>query len=336
MTPIKTERKIIKKETSQIYPVMIIAFILIFLSNCIALEPLLIIMKEGEIYKKAVEGLSGELSGEFSINKLILEENTSEEEIITKIIRIKPKLVVLMDNKAISLFKKYQSQVMDTLHIIPSVSLMSVFVEGAISDLKNATGISFEIPVVTSVANLKLLLTTSIRKVGAVHREFLTGFLEKNKDDCKNENIELITYPISDKKSKLKSNLRKGLKEIIKKHKIDVLWIPNDNVILHQSLIQEVWLPTQRRYRIPVIVGAKILVDPKIDLGSFAVLPDYESLGIQAAEIIYGIKDNNWNIESKSIPPPLSVYKIINLRHVKKKYFDIDMASLENIDEQVE
>jgi hypothetical protein len=330
---IKTEKKITKRETSRIR-LIIISYILCFLSSITALEPILIIRKEGESFEKVAKGLYNELSEELAIYEHILNKNTGEEAVITKIVNTKPKLVVLMDNKSISIFKKYQSQIIDPLQMIPSVSLMSVFVEEAISDLKNATGISFEIPIYTSVANLQLLLKKSIRKVGVVHRAFLTGFLKKNELYFKTENIVLATYLISDNKTKLKSNLKKGLKELIKKQEVDALWIPNDNVILQPSLIQEVWLPTLKRNRIPVIVGAKVLVDPKIDLGSFAVLPDYESLGIQAAEIIYSIKDNNWIIESRNIPPPLSVYTIVNLNQVKK-YFQINISYLENIDEQI-
>ncbi len=110
-----------------------------------------------------------------------------------EILRTSPKLIVLMDNVSISLFKRYQNTLKNKRESIPSVSLLGVTVEEAIKELSNSTGISYEIPIVSSIIQFRQVFPLrKIDKVGVVHREFMQEYVSKNKMFCATEKITII------------------------------------------------------------------------------------------------------------------------------------------------
>jgi hypothetical protein len=209
-----------------------------------------------------------------------------------------------------------------------------VLIKNAIKGIKNIEGISYEIPVVTSVVSLRSVLGIPMKKVGIIHREFLNDFLTQNKAFCKNEGLEIVNVVLPNKSDDYKSLLKKGLKKLLEENKIDVLWVPNDNAFLKQDIIQGIWVPAAKKYKIPVVVGVEVLVNPQLDFGTFAVLPDHVSLGSQAAVMIYEIMDNDWQCDDQKVDPPLAVYKIINITQAKKNYKVTD-ENLKTVDKKV-
>ncbi|MBF0226591.1 MAG: hypothetical protein HQK76_14140 [Desulfobacterales bacterium] len=304
-----------------------------------AKDTILIIRADGKDFRLASDGVVSELEDEFSIQELIITEKTGYDELNKNIEKIKPKTVVLMDNNAISLYKKYQSRLSDTDTIIPSVSIMSAFVENAIQGLKKASCILYEVPLVTSIVNLRAVLDMRCNKIGIVHREFMTEFINQNAAYCKREDIEIVSYVLPDKQkgffSSMKSSLKQGLKSLLKRSDIDVIWVPNDNVLVNEEFLVDVWLPMIQEYRKTVIVGVEILVKKELDFGTFAVIPDHFELGVQAAGIIYDFFDNDWNITDNRIDPPRSVFKIINLNQVEH-YFKIKEDKLSTMDKIIQ
>ncbi|HEX2957662.1 MAG TPA: hypothetical protein VHO70_12580, partial [Chitinispirillaceae bacterium] len=232
-----------------------------------------------------------------------------------------------------TLYKKYQAGLKEGEIAIPSISLMGVFIKDAISDIRNACGISYEIPIVTSIVNLRAVLGSSMKKVGVIHREFLNDFITKNKEFCKMEGIEIVDISLPNKSDNYKKLLKNGLKTLFEKN-IDVLWVPNDNAFLNIEIIRDVWVPAVKKEKKPVVVGVELLVNPKLDFGTFAVLPDHVALGSQAAEMIYDIRDSGWQSEDGRVDPPLAVYKIINLKQARNN-FNVSDEKLKVIDKTV-
>ena len=107
--------------------------------------------------------------------------------------------------------------------------------------------------------------------------------------------------------------------------------MPNDNVLLTGKIIKRVWRPLLKKHKIPLIVGLEVFVNPELDFGIFAVLPDHISLGNQAAEIILELKDNNWKFEKNITFPPISIKKIINY-HQARIRFNIKEENFLNVD----
>jgi hypothetical protein len=312
-------KKSIRKEgLAMSYIVKTIVVILLLLDAIPAKDQILVIRRDGKDFADALKGMNEELKVDFEFKDRIIEKKTEVSEIQAEIASVKPKVVVLMDNSAITLFKKYQAGLKADEPIIPSVSIMGVFIKDAINDIKNACGISYEIPIVTSIVNLRAVLGSSMKKVGVIHREFLSDFIAKNRGFCKMEGIEIVDVSLPNKSDDYKKLLKGNLKTLFKEKNIDVLWVPNDNAFLNIDIIQNVWVPAVKKEKKPVVVGVELLVNPKLDFGTFAVLPDHVALGSQAAEMIYDIMDNDWQCKENRVDPPLAVYKIINFKQAKK------------------
>ncbi|HMA65169.1 MAG: hypothetical protein ACM31E_07965 [Fibrobacterota bacterium] len=308
--------------------------IILAVSAISAKDVILVIRKDGNDFIDAMKGMQVELRNDFEIKDKVINKKTDVVEIVSEINTTNPRLVVLMDNTSIALFKRYQQGLKENDPLVPSVSIMGVLVGDAIASLKNASGISYEIPIVTSIVSLRSILKSPMRKVGIIHREYLNEFLEQNRKFCEMEGIEIIDIALPNKSNKYKTLLRNGLKDLIGEKKVDVLWVPNDNEFLQPDIIQDVWVPTAKKFKIPVVVGVEVLVKPQLDFGTFAVLPDHISLGSQVAEMIYDISDNDWTCKSNKVDPPLAVYKIINVLQAKRN-FNVRDEDLGSVDKKV-
>lgn len=292
---------------------------------------ILVIRATNKDFEDSMDGLKGELASEFSIDELLLSEELVPQDIKRKINTVSPKMVILMDNKAISLYKKYQESLSTAeKNNIPSVSIMGVFMNLALEGMANATGISYEVPVVTSIVSLRAALDRPFKKVGIVHRDILNDFVRINKEYCSKEGVAIINYEISSKDN-IKKSVKKSLERLDGKDKVDAIWVPNDNNLLTADILQNVWMPFAKKFKKPIIVGVEVLVNPKFNFGTFAVIPDHKSLGMQAAEKVYEAMDNNWQMDSMVIDPPTSIYKIINYQQVKR-WYNIDEDQLKNVD----
>ncbi len=291
-------------------------------------EVVSIFRREGKVFEEACKSLIEELGNDFVIRQHIICKESSEDEFIKLIDSDNPKLVILMDNVAINLFKKYQSNTKS--HRIPSLSIMGVMIKQSIAGMKNCCGISYEIPIVTSVVSLRSILGRSTKKVGVIHRNFMNESIEMDKIYCKKEGIEILNISLPDKADSYEKSIMESLKRLILQG-IDVLWVPNDNLLLQTEIIKRVWNNFVPQYKIPVIVGIEVLVSPRLNFGTFAVVPDHISLGSQAAAMVYDIRNNNWICEEKRVDPPISVNKTINY-HQAKKIFNISEEKLKSID----
>jgi hypothetical protein len=296
-----------------------------------AKEPLLILRKSGKDFDEVVKGMSEELTEEFTITQVTIDKEADVALIREKMGQVRPRVAVLLDNQSISLFKKYQAEQPDSVTPIPSISLMGILIERLMVGMKNATGVSYEIPIVTSAVNMRSVLNVKLERIGVIHREFMSEFIEKQRKYCEKENIKVVSYVLPNKDDDYTGLIKKGLKQLVKKDGIQALWVPNDNSLLTPATIRDVWVPMVKDSKIPVIVGVEVLVNPALNFGTFAVLPDHVAMGTQAAEIIYDIMDNDWNTSNRQIEPPLSVYKIVNLVQAKN-YFNVKDENLRNVD----
>ncbi len=315
--------------------IFIAVIFLVMVVTASAKHNLLVIRTEGQNFEEAKNGLSYDLEYDFSISEMIINKTTKVDSIAARMASEKPKVVVLMNNVSVSLYKKYQAKLPTGAPVVPSVSLMGILIDNMIDGMKNAYGIEYEIPIVTSAVNLRTVLgAKKVKKVGIVHRANLKNFIEENRKYCKSENIFLETIEIG--REKVESDLKKALTTLVKEKKVDVIWVPVDNKLVNQNLLMHVWIPFQKKHRMPMVVGVGNLVNPKFHFGTFAVLPDHDALGSQAASVIYDIMDNNWQVEENgAAQPPLSVYTILNYPD-SRAYFGLQKDNLMGVDKILE
>jgi hypothetical protein len=300
-----------------------------------AQSPVLVIRPNGKDFKEVIKSLSDDLGNEAKIYETVIEPRINETAIDNAMSKYAPSAIVLMDNNSISYYKKYCKLLPDSAQNIPSISIMGILVGNAISGIENAEAISYEIPIVTSVINLRLLIGTPIQKVGIVHRELMKGLIEQNREACARENINIICRVIPNKAVFLNLPLKKAINELLTDEHVDALWIPNDNILISPAFLTEVWIPQINKFKKPVIVGIEVLASPSLDFGMLAVIPDHNALGVQAASLIINAKENNWKVHTGNVDPSLSVYKILNFKKAHELY-NIKKENCNNIDKILE
>lgn len=308
------------------------ALILCLASASIAEESILVLHPAGEKFQETVKGIREGLGAGYSVADQEVAKDVQVATVSAAVKAKAPKAVVLMDNSSIRLWKEYQQQSGDTA--TPTLSLMGIMVEKAVSGMPNATGISYEVPAVTVFVNMRSLMKQPLKTVGVVHRASMDDFIAKQSGFCEPENIQLKTFRVEDK-SDAADGLRKGLDELLGKDGVDALWVLNDNFFLNPKLLKDVWLPAAAKYRKPIVVGVESLVQSSLNFGVYAVLPDHYALGSQAANVLLELQDNGWVATGRAVDQPLSVLKYLNTK-VSRKTLSIDEEKLKEIDRQVE
>jgi len=83
------------------------------------------------------------------------------------------------------------------------------------------------------------------------------------------------------------------------------------------------------------VVGVSSLLRTDPPVGSFAVLPDHESLGMQAAELIYELEDADWAVAGAPLQQPIAVETVLN-KPFTERNGGIQSGAIDQIDEIIE
>ncbi len=282
-------------------------------------------------FQQVLQGMEDSLAGDFEIQTHLVDRLMNQDSFIETLHRTKPKLIVLMDTRAINLYKRYQITHPE-LTFPPAVMVMSLFVEREIKVLKNVIGIEYQIQAVTSLVNLRSLVHRPVKRVGVLYREELDSFFQQQRLLCLQEDIELVGINLKIEPDRIRPrHIRKALKQLIRKHQVDAFWVLNDSVILQSKLLSG-WTPLINQ-DIPVVVGIEKFVSSKNFIGHFAVVPDHYSLGEQTADLIESIHNEQWQIHLHTCQSPISVKKILNRRKMDKALIDaLDASFLLELD----
>ena len=260
--------------------------------------------------------LSEELSEEFNIRTMVTTPATNAGDIGEYMRKVKPVAVVLVDNSTVKNYKKYQSY--HTTDHTPVFIFMASFVKEIIGMISNANGIAYEVPGVLSMVRARNILKTQVVKVGAVNRKAFDDYVKTEASMMKVEKFTMVSAEISDAPDQFE--LEAALDDLLNKEKVDVLWILNDNALLKPALIADVWLPTLHNAPMPTIVNVPVLLNPEVEFGTLAVIPDSAALGVQAANMIFNAYDMDWKIEDNYVELPLSVLTYIDKNNAETNF----------------
>lgn len=277
----------------------------------------LVCMPETRQTLEVWRGLSDELGRDFELVALRVEGQRASETLVRGIQRYQPAGLVLMNNPTVLSYERVQAAA-ESASFPPAVIVMSSFLEGASSRLRAATGISYEVPLITMVTNLRKLIAAPIERVGVIHRPGFEGFIARQAALALREQTAVVREPVSQRPNT--SELKRALRRL--KQRCDAIWVLNDNGLLTPQLLADGWVPglNERRW-VPTIVGAASLVSPGQSFGTFAVLPDHTALGTQAASLILDIADNGWLLAAgTSIQLPLSTTTSVDLQQVRERF----------------
>lgn len=282
--------------------------------------------------KEVLTGLSDELQEDYRLVAIRLDSSNESALLSESIDRYKPSALVLINNTSVSAYKKYQQQRGGPV-FPPAVVVMASFLESQTSQLRCATGISYEVPLITAITNLRRLVVLPRERVGVVVRAPLRQFVEEQIRLASREKV-IVTQEEVDA-SPNPSEIKRAIRRL--KSRADVLWILNDDRLLTPQLIADAWVPgLDERPWVPSIVGAPSLVSASNSFGTFAVLPDHAALGAQVSSMLDDIASNGWKIPNGgAIQLPLSTTTTIDLLQVRER-FALQPDALQQVDKILE
>ncbi|MBN1602888.1 MAG: hypothetical protein JW915_14870 [Chitinispirillaceae bacterium] len=281
------------------------------------LPAILIFSAKGELYETAIFGLKQELRNDCAFTVIEYTTDKCMQKLDMYFNSVTPNAVVIAGNQPLKLYRKYTTEVRKKIIQIPVISILAQDTKNTISVFDNAVGITFETPIITSLVSFRAVIKKPMKHVGLVYRKSFEESVIKHTAYCKKEKIVLSGVLLGNKPEEYKKEISDALHMLVKKNKIQALWLPNDTIILNPDLFTEVWLPFAANSRIPVIVGIESLVNPDLKFGTFAVIPEPRATGEQAAGIIFNLMENSWEMNGITVYPTISVFTILNLEKAK-------------------
>lgn len=290
---------------------------------------LLVLRKSTTNMDTFVSGMIGELGADFHVVALEVNKESTTSEIALALGKSKPSAVVLLDNPTVDLYRRYQ-EADPTAAYPPAIIAMALFVDQTASRLRNATGIAYEVPAVTSFVRLRAAVSTDVVRVGVLYRPLFASLVADQARLAAIEGFEIV--PVALKKAPTVTAVRAGLREL-HQSEVDALWILNDSGLLTRDLLIGAWLPLMKRNEIPVVVGVADLLRTNPPIGNFAVVPDHKSLGMQAADLIYELRDSGWGIGVPQLP--IAVETVLH-RAFMEGHVGLKPGALDAVDQIVE
>ena len=277
-------------------------------------DPILVVFSKGDLFEAGKTGLTNELKYDFAVEPFSMTEKTTPGDLGNKVTALSPAAVVLLGNFPISLYAKYCTERKDKTASVPVVASHALDVRRATAPIGKSLCISYETPMITALVNFRQVMFPSLEKVGVLYRKSYAEFIERNSRLCQNEKITVKSLLIGDDASTQKKEIAQALDELLNKEHIQAFWAPNDSKFFKVEYLTEIWIPIFLKTKVPVIVGVESLVKPEINFGTYAVIPDPEAMGAQAARLVEDLKDENWQIDSTVIFPAISTYSVLNLK----------------------
>ncbi len=292
----------------------------------------LVCMPDTRQTREVLAGLKDELAGHFSLVAVEVEGEDATGGIARAMAEQKPACVVLMNNPTVLAYARYQAT-SGLANFPPAIVVMTSFLDRRPAALADATGISYEVPLITVVTNLRKLMSSPVERVGVIRRSPLHAFVSRQAELARREQISVVEQPVSLEPNA--AELKYALREL--KQRCDAIWILNDDRLLSDRLIENGWLPglNERPYR-PAIVGVASLVSPAQSFGTFAVLPDHTALGVQTANRIFDLADEGFRLGAgDDVDLPLSTTTTIDLVQARER-FALRRDALEQVDHILE
>jgi putative ABC transport system substrate-binding protein len=291
----------------------------------------LVAMPDSVSFRTVRRALLDEIKKDFDVVTMIVDGRTSPGSFGTQVDAAHPSCLVLMDNPTVKLYRAYMKARQGPP--LPAVVVMSSFLEELRADLPNVTGVAYEVPGVTAFVNLRSVIERPVNRVGVLHRPSFRRFVERQKALAAREQITVV--PVEVPGEPTAADVRNALRSFRGAGQVDALWVLNDNSLLRDgAFLETVWRPEIAALGVPVVVGVPTLVSAEARFGTFAVLPDLEPMGVQAANVLFEISENDWRAGDHPVEPPVSTVTVVNMRQVKQ--FGLREGADRRIDKVIE
>lgn len=292
------------------------SFFWLFLSSTTLAADILALRPNEQNFKVALNGFIEEMSGEMTHHEMLVDEDTTLDQLQIQIEMHQPKLLLLLEGKSVALYKAFQETQEFGTSFPPALVMMTSYAEKRIKGMKNTLCIKYEIQAVHSLCSVRSLMNQPLRKIGVLYSSNLRLFFLEQQRMVRAEGFELVGVMIDEKKRRLDKVIKRSLHQLVKEEDVDAIWILNDNIILRDTHLEWAWVPQLKKLKKPVVVGLERLVS-QLKVGHFAVVPDHYEMGVQGARTALDLRDADWDIsEFDPIRAPYSARKKINTKHL--------------------
>lgn len=292
----------------------------------------LILHPDSESANQALSGLADEVGEDLELVSIEFSVDMTVSDLDVLLAKHKADALVLMNNPTVELYRAYQATKPQGTHFPPAVMMLTSFLEKASKGVQNATGINYEVAAVSSIVNLRNIVESKVERIGVVYRDTFEDFIQEQATLAAQEKIQFVTRRI--RSGQTQRELKPLLRQLLLAD-IDALWVLNDNQLLSPRTVAKVWLPALKHNEYPVVVGVQALVSTGFRFGTFALLPDHEELGVQAAQLLFELEESDWNADGIPVQEPVAVKKVLNVSEAKR-LTQLNEEALRNIDVLVE
>lgn len=293
---------------------------------------LLAITPNAAPFQQALAGLESDLGDHYTIMRFDVACPNAADSLHGVIRTFAPQGLVLMDSKAIVLVKGMQGGGVE-IASLPKFVLMTLKADGAVKGLENVAGIKFEVPAYTIFTHLRIISQQDFKKVGVFYRQNFSAFIEESKKLLAKEKMELVgecldcgtqgRIPSGTITKKLKESMAEFVNQ-----KAEVLWMLADNTLVNEATLKEFWLTVSKQYGVPVVVPLPNLASLEMNLGMFGVWPDYQQLGVQAAQQVIQVFESGESPSALGMEPLISVQTVVNLDMAQKVKWALNKEKL--------
>lgn len=290
---------------------------------------ILVLMPSSSVANQAFEGLRDELGEEYDLVPYVLGTDADVTEVSAAVTEYAPVAVVAMNNPTLRVFRNYQRAGGTE---VPVVALLASFLRQSGSGIDRLHGVIYEVPLLTSLVNLRAVIEEPVEKIGVIYRPIFSSFLEEQGALAAPEGFSLVTREVSGESPR---ELREAVEALREEDGVDAIWVLNDNALLKRDMLVRGWLPGLQGNELPVIVNVRSLLSRQVSFGTFAVLPDHHQLGVQAAQVLADLAANGWVGEGARLEYPVSVEKVLDAKFARQ-HLSLREDQLETIDEMVE
>jgi ABC-type uncharacterized transport system substrate-binding protein len=294
-------------------------------------KSVLVLMPDSASAKQTFDGLRKEIGEDFDVVPRFVKDDGAPKDVERAMREVEPSVVVLMNNPTVRLYRNYQRLATPQRKAIPSVAVLTSFLRETTPGIANLTGIIYEVPLVTSLVNLRALLRQPVKRVGVVHRPAFKSYVAEQRALLTPEGFELIGVEVDGHRP---DDIAPAIDRLRLEH-VDAIWVLNDNALLEKSMLQKGWLPALRGNKTPVVVNVSSLISKQVSFGTFGILPDHHALGVQAGNMVTAVAEKGFTTANVELEYPLSVETVLDVAFARKN-LDIEEKHLANVDKLIQ
>jgi hypothetical protein len=302
-------------------------------------ERLLAIMPSGESFRQALSGMKSDLGNRYVWKTFDPDAKNAEDSLARLCSAYAPRALVLMDTRAVALARRMQTRD-SALDAMPKFVLMTLKAEDVAKGLRNAVGIRFEVPAYAVFTQLRSLSGQDFTRIGVFYRRYFSSFVEDSRRLLAREKFELIGKCVdcdgggSPSEDEIVKGLGKGM-DAFKEAGVQVVWMLPDNALVNPATLGRFWVPRIRRGKVPLVVPLANLASKQADLGLYSAYPDYSQLGVQAAQQVVQVLEEQVPPATLGFEPLISVQTTLNLGVAERLHWEIRKELLGRVGELV-